>query len=68
MKQACIFVSLVRKQITEEDPHFAPCVRSVLPHICRVNPTFFKKLLFSSEVVVLSSVQDIIGYINSQRL
>jgi hypothetical protein len=29
--------------------------------------TFFK-LLFSSEVVVLSSVQDITGYFNSQRL
>jgi uncharacterized membrane protein len=28
----------------------------------------FLKLLFLSEVVLLSSVQDVIGYFNSQRL
>jgi hypothetical protein len=56
--------------VTEEKPHFAPFVRTVLPHIWgktgRFN-FFFLLSHFSCQNDVLSSVQEVIGYFNSER-
>jgi hypothetical protein len=54
--------------VTEKEPHFDLFVRTVLPHIWH----FFYNLQFafcnfSCQDVLLSPVQGVIGYFNSQR-